>query len=127
MSNYKKAGRVFVVQDVTERDPISGGFRGRYDFTPAGAFGEIVVLLSGTARAFRTDPHGRQVVPPDVVDELRAKLSDVSENDYLLLLGHPILTATAAMIASENCTPLSFLQWSGKESRYMVVRGPSLD
>lgn len=79
----------------------------------AATFGRVEYLLSSSAGPFNTD---------DIVSELIPKLANFTGEDYLLLVGNPVLiglcTAIAAQ-ANEGCVNL--LQWSGRNQEYFAI------
>lgn len=105
---------VFVVQHQHRWDTESRSFVPKFDMEPAREYGELSFLLSPTAAPFR---------PAPLVQELQAKLSKITSDDYLLLIGNPVLIGLAvAIAASYNQGNLNVLQWSGKDGRYLVVK-----
>lgn len=105
--------RVFVVQQTHRADP-SGQLVPKYDLSPAERHGELIYLLSPTARPWRPEP---------IVIELRQKLADYrAEQDSILLVGNPILLGLACAIASEmDGGRLVLLQWDGRRKEYVGV------
>lgn len=111
--------RVFVVQNQHKWDDTHQRFVPKFDFSSAEAFGELVYLLSPTAAPFNSAP---------VIRELREKLREYRDGDYLLLVGNPaLILAVGAVAASYNSGRVSVLQWSGKDHRYVSVRLEGLD
>jgi len=110
--------RVFVVQNQHRWDRERQTFIPKFDLTPAAEYGELVYLLSPTAAPFTPDP---------VLGELRDKLADFNDGDYLLLVGNPMLIGFAtAIAASANNGHVNLLQWSGKDRRYIAVEASGL-
>lgn len=113
-----KKGRVFVVQRqmhwVAEPgNPSAGKLTPKHDLTPAEQFGEIVYLLSPTASPFNPQP---------LIADLHAKLFDFSPDDYVLLVGNPVLIGlTVAVAADYNDGSVKMLQWSGSSHSYRPV------
>ncbi|QYW02136.1 hypothetical protein CPT_Sonora_033 [Stenotrophomonas phage Sonora] len=105
--------RVFVVQNQHRWDGTLGQFVPKFDLSPAQVFGDIVPLLSPTASPFNLG---------SILGELRSKLSDFRDDDYILCVGNPILIAlTFAIAADVNGGTATALQWSGKDRRYLPV------
>ena len=52
---------------------------------------------------------------------LRKNLQNIRETDHLLLVGNPIFIGLMTTIASEYCDRINFLQWSGKDGKYVAV------
>lgn len=105
--------RVFVVQNQHRWDRDERAFVPKYDISSAHQFGNTVELLSPTAAPFNPGP---------ILDELRAKLADFGDEDYILCIGNPLLLAWAFAIAADaNHGAAKALQWSGKDHRYIPV------
>lgn len=106
--------RVFVVQNQHRWDAGLQRFVPKFDLTPAEEFGDLVYLLSPTAAPFR---------PDSVIEELTQKLEEYRPDDYLLLVGNPVLIGISVAIAARaSGGSVSMLQWSGKERRYLPVK-----
>ncbi len=105
--------KVYVVQNQHRWDKHQKAFVPKYDFSPAGEYGEMVDLLSPTAAPFRTD---------SIIAELHEKLRDFTEDDYLLLVGNPVLIGISLAIAADyNHGDINVLQWSGKDRKYLPI------
>lgn len=108
--------RVFVVQNQHKWDGNS--FVPKFDLTSAAEYGELIYLLTPTAAPFNSKP---------IIEELREKLIDFSNDDHLLLIGNPALIGFSVAIAAEsNGGAISLLQWSGKERRYVRIQADDL-
>lgn len=105
-------GRVFVIQRQMQLDRERNEFVDRFDLTPAEEYGELVYLLNSTAAPWKTDT---------ILIDLEEKLQDFTEDDFLLLVGNPVLIGLATAVASSKVDRVSFLQWSGKDRRYLPV------
>lgn len=106
--------RIFVVQKTMRWDAGKGELVPKFDLAPAEEYGEIVYLLSPTAAPFN---------PDTILPELHAKLENITEDDYLLLVGNPALIGMVCAIAadySQGC--FNMLQWSGKDRKYLPIR-----
>lgn len=105
--------KVFVVQDAKWVDPKDGQLKPKFDFTPAAEFGELVFLLGSSASPFNLPP---------VLSELQERLKGITEDDYLLLVGNPVLLGLAVAIAADyNDGSITMLQWSGAKHAYIPV------
>jgi len=104
---------VYVVQEQTKYDKEQGKFVPRFDLSSAKEYGEIVFLLSPTAKPFDSKPIKR---------ELHEKLKYFSANDYILFIGNPLFIVMAGAIAAEyNEGNLKSLQWHGKDQKYIPL------
>lgn len=105
--------RVFVVQNQHRWNRQTEQFEPKFDLTPAEDYGELVYLLSPTAAPFNPEP---------ILEELREKLVDFDDGDFLLLVGNPVLIGfSVAIAAARNDGHVNLLQWSGKDRRYISV------
>jgi len=84
--------RVFVVQNQHRWDQRTQSFVPKYDISSAHQFGDLVELLSPTAAPFNSSP---------ILEELRAKLRDFCDDDYVVCIGNPLLLAWAFAIAAD--------------------------
>jgi hypothetical protein len=94
---------VYVVQEQIGKNIIS-----------AIKYGEVVVLL----------PTGSQITfsAGHVTEELKAKLSNFNDKDYLLLMGDPVAIGLATMVAAHwNKGKVKMLKWDKQEKLYYPV------
>ena len=102
---------VYAVQSPRQR--IGNDIVPKYDLSPAQSFGEIVELLSPTAKPFN---------PAPLIEELYIKLQNFSDTDYIICIGNPILIALAVSIAADvNNGRVRLLQWHGHKGEYTPV------
>lgn len=107
--------KVYVVQDQLRKNKDNGRLERRFDLSPAGQFGELVYLLGSSASPFNSG---------HIIDQLRTGLGQYSDEDYLLLIGNPVLIGWAVAIAADvNGGFVRCLQWSGKDQKYIAVNG----
>ena len=104
--------KVYVVQKQMKQDYQSGEFVEKFDLSPAKQYGELVYLLSPTCAAWK---------PEKPMKELQEGLKDFTENDYILLIGNPVLLGLASIFAADRVDSINFLQWSGRNQRYEVI------
>ncbi len=110
--------RVYVVQNQHRWDKSQETFVPKFDLNPAREFGELHYLLSPTAAPFR---------PDSILTELHEKLKDFGPNDFLLLVGNPVLIGFSVAVASFiNGGSVSLLQWSGKDQRYVAITAENI-
>jgi len=95
---------VYIVQEMSN-----------HDIAPAMKFGEMKVLLpANTQIAFSTVPTVRQ---------LRRKLREYKDGDYLLLTGDPVAIGLACSIAAfYNAGRYTALKWDRREKLYIPVK-----
>lgn len=95
------------------RDRSTGQLVPKYDLTAAQCHGEIVELLSPTAKPFNPGP---------IIDELYIKLKEFNDDDHIICIGNPILLSLAVSIAADvNDGRVGLLQWHGKKQEYESV------
>lgn len=105
--------RVFIVQKQMRWDATQGELTPRFNLGPAKQYGELIFLLSPTAKPFNSEP---------IIRELQQKLDDFSHEDYLLLVGNPCLIGWATAIAADaSGGPVRMLQWNGRDNKYIEV------
>ncbi len=86
----------------------------KFNITPAMEFGEIKVLLPPGVDVYHS---GGQVA-----DQLKPKLSNYSDEDYLLLIGDPIgMCITCAVAGYWNNGKVKLLRWDRQEHKYIPV------
>lgn len=104
--------RVFVIHHQHRFDRQQGKRVPRLDLSPAEDFGELVYLLGDDATAQD---------PGDVIRQLMLGLADFSDQDHLLLVGHPAFIGWAtAIAASYNDGKISLLIYQ-RDHRYISV------
>jgi hypothetical protein len=105
--------RVFVVQCPRRKDALTGEWVPRYDLGAAGIYGDLIEMLSPTAKPFDSEP---------IIEDLERSLYDYSDDDYLLCIGNPILIGMASIVAASfNDGRVRWLQWHGVRGEYIPV------
>ena len=106
--------RVYVVQEQFRFDPESGKNVARFPtIENARSLGEIVFMLEPNAHPFNQT---------SCIATLHHFLNNFSDDDYLILVGNPILLGMDTSIAaSYNSGRVKFLQWSPKGERYILI------
>lgn len=105
--------RVFVVQNQHRWDEVGKELVPKFNLLPAEEYGELVYLLGPSAAPWQPRP---------AVLEMREELESFTDEDYLLLIGNPVLIGMAfALAAHYNGGCVKVLQWSGKDRRYIAV------
>jgi len=105
---------VYVVQQVLEWSDKEGRLVPKFDMSPAREHGEVVYLLSPSAKPFDRS----------VIAQLRHGLRHFGthEGDSILGTGSPVLIAAAAAIAAqEGDGKLTVLQWNRERQGYRRV------
>jgi hypothetical protein len=102
---------VYIVCEPTHM--IAGVMRPSMDVTPAAKFGGLVVLM----------PISQSMLAPvPTVRDLKEKLRNFTDDDFILPVGDPVLIATVAMIAAEqNGGRVKFLKWDKKLRVYFSI------
>lgn len=109
---------VYVVQEPMYMDRETNQLKSKFDISAAREYGEVVILL----------PHQAKPFDASVVRELRRKLEDYGDGDFLLLTGNPCLMGFAAAIAADVADgKLRLLQYSGRDRRYVPVSADVFD
>lgn len=104
---------VYVVQKQMHLDREKQEYVERFNLEPAKEYGELRYLLSPTAAPFR---------PDSVLEDLEEGLKDFTDEDFLLLVGNPVLIGLASALAAIKSGTVNFLQWSGKDQKYLCIR-----
>ena len=107
-------GIVYVVQEQLRFDVESGKNVPRFpSIDRARELGKIVYML---------EPNAHPFVPNNVTGILHHHLSNFCDEDYLILVGNPVLLGMATAIAANyNSGRVNFLQWSQKGDRYTLI------
>lgn len=104
---------VYVVQNHALYNSSTGKMESRFDLGPAKKFGDLVFLLP---------PIKVPNDPSSTIKELQEKLSNFSDDDYLLLIGNPCFIGWATTIAAAmNSGNVKQLQWNGKKRIYYQI------
>ena len=104
---------VYVVQNQRSVGP-DGRLRPKFDLSPAKRFGAIVDLLN--------EGHSPAQVE-EALALLQERLKDFGDDDYLLLIGNPVMIGLAvACAAVANDGNVQMLQWSGVRREYQPIR-----
>lgn len=91
--------RVFITQDL-----------GTVNFIPAEDFGELVVCLDGRVS---------HVGMLRAYTKLREKLRDITENDWIVPVGHPAIIGYASHIMAERTGIIRLLVWDRQANKYL--------
>lgn len=105
--------KVYIVQEPLKRDRVTKELRPMMDFTPALVYGELEVLIQ-SSRPILT--------PAPLIHELKRKLKDFSDDDFLLAVGDTGLIAIASMVASKiNHGRVNLLKWDRETRSYLKL------
>ena len=107
--------RVFVVHQPTGRDPYTHAVRPTMDLSPALEYGDLRYILRDSENPFSN--------PQATMDEVLRVFEDeqLSGDDWVLLVGNPVLIGMVAAAAAQRTGALRCLQWNRTERRYMPV------
>lgn len=109
---------VYVVQNHASYNKKTGMMEPRFDLSPAAKYGELVFLLS---------PINVPSKPEEAIAELRKKLCNFSDADYLLCIGNPCFIGWATTVAADkNDGKVAMLQYNGSKQKYYVIRSEGL-
>lgn len=103
---------VYIVQDQKYADK-NNELRSKFDFSSAEQYGELRFVLKPNSSPFDVEP---------AIRRMHNVLKDFSDEDFLLLIGNPVLLGLAVAIASDyNDGNVKMLQWSGTKQSYIPV------
>ena len=98
------------------RQPQTGDIVRKMDLTPAKEFGELVFLIDWSSLKNGLDS---SQIYWDVRNELENE--GLTEDDYFLLIGHPIAMAITFRVATELSNRVQLLDWDRHNNQYNVV------
>lgn len=105
--------RVFIPHEPRVRDRDTGEWRPMIDLSPARAYGPITILFGENTVGLNTVP---------MVRMLKRKLSDFSDDDWIVCVGDPSLIATTAAVAAQvNRGRYKLLKWDKRLRNYIEV------
>lgn len=105
---------VYVTQSPIRVDQATGREAPRFNLSKAAEYGEIHVLFP---------PRAPFIQSGELIAQLDIALSNYSrDNDYLLTLGDPVITAAAVYVLSTRLGSFRVLRWDKITGRYMSVR-----
>jgi hypothetical protein len=108
--------KVYVVQNVKQVSHRTGGLESKYDHSRAMRYGELVYLVDGQVRIWS------QSSVLDAVADVKDKLANITIDDYLLLVGDPVLIGVACGYAMDVLRGrLKLLQWDRRRLDYEVI------
>ena len=94
--------KVYVLIDQKQRDRLTGEMVSKFDFSSAERYGELIFLLASNASPRDPDANG----------ELANGLAEITDDDYILPVGSPVLILLAgAYAALADVTRLNILEW----------------
>lgn len=105
---------VFVVQRQLKYDKEKKELSPKFPtINKAEIFGELEDVLSPSAHPFDSE---------SVLGDIHECLSRFSDDDYLLLIGNPILIGMCVTVAAYyNDGKVKMLQWSGRHLKYTEI------
>ena len=110
---------VYVVQEHRRYDRDTGEYEPVHDLSPAHEYGELKYLLTPTAAPWN---------PEGIIQDLWDGLTNFTSDDYLLMVGNPVLCGLATAVACDiTGGRIRFLQWNGRERKYTSVEAQVFD
>lgn len=104
---------VFVPQETRKRN-AAGVFEPVHDLSPALAFGDLIILHSAM-------PGGLD--PRPMLQTMREKLRDFTDDDFIVATGDPAAIAAAVMLASvANRGRVKLLRWDRATRQYLAMQ-----
>lgn len=107
---------VFVTQEPLMRSPQTGDIIRKMDLTPAKEHGELIYLIDWSSLKNGVDTEKLYWDIRNVLSE-----NDFDEDDFLLLIGHPIAMALTFRVATELSTKVRMLDWDRYNNSYTIV------
>lgn len=105
--------RVYVPMQPAKLDPATRLWIPTANLKPAEQYGELVIMFQQTVSRAPSDL---------VIEELRAKMNDFGDDDYVCAVGDPALIAAAACIAARrNGGRVRLLRWDRQAHGYNLV------
>lgn len=105
---------VYVVQQPQRWNAQKQAMESAFDVVEAEEFGDLVYLLSPMAKPFN--------VEDSILGQIREGLARFNDEDYLLLIGNPVLIGVVCTVAAaRNEGRVRLLQWSGKNKKYIPI------
>lgn len=87
------------------------------DYAPALEFGDLVFV---TSMGDRASPIPTSLNNDEIVDKIRFRLKDFTEDDYLLCTGAPNWMAICGSVLGDRLRKL--LIWDKRENRYFIQK-----
>jgi hypothetical protein len=105
---------VYIVQEPRRKNRETGEWVSAFDLTPAAEHGELQFLL----------PSGPVMLNPQpMINKLRMKLCNFTDDDYILPVGDPVaIVAATAVAASFNRNQVALLKWESRRGCYQIIR-----
>lgn len=105
---------VFIPQEPTRRDDVTGELISIMDFTKAAEYGETIVCLS---------PGRVALSPQPSIQKLKDCMRNFCDDDYLIAVGDPSVIAMAAAVASDNNRGrFKLLKYDARSKSYLTVQ-----
>jgi len=105
--------KVYIVQEMMVKDKDNKTMKPMHRFGAGAKYGELVVVLPHSELGLQLD---------STVSTIKEKLKDITEDDYLILVGNPIAMAIAATVAARKTGgKLKTLQWDKRYKLYVPL------
>ena len=103
--------KVYVTQEAGRK--VDGRWVPKVDLSPAMQFGEIVILQPAGSSFY---------LPKENVRELKERLREFTDEDYIIPMGDPVLMCAAVCIASQRTGGrLKILKWDKFSHSYTPI------
>lgn len=106
--------RVYLPHVPTRYDHLTNSRVPSVDFGPAAAFGQLVELTTYD-RAISSDEID------DALEQIQTNLSQLTDRDYIVAAGDPILIAAAVSYAHDLIGVARVLRWDRQTKKYNLV------
>ena len=108
--------KVYVVQNVKHVSHRTGELESKFDHSRATRYGELVYLVDGQVRIYS------QSSVMESVAQVRERLRTITIDDYLLLVGDPVMIGVACGVAMDLLRGrLRLLQWDRRRLDYESI------
>ena len=108
--------KVFVIQNQMQQN-ADGNLEPKFDFSRAKEYGDIQFVVPNAVTPWSIDK-------PEVRSLIEKNMEEFSSEDYLLLVGNPVIISAVVVIAAlqtEEGQSIKMLQWHGKDRKYVPI------
>lgn len=104
--------KVYALQEPSRWDATARVRVPIVDLRPAAQYGDVEVLLPNNVSGLMMSP---------IVNALKEKLNDFTEDDYLIAIGDPSIIAAASGIILRRLRSMKMLKWDKRLKTYTTV------